>query len=667
MKSIKTRLILTLFILITIACVSVACTSYRISSDTLVSESKSNLKALAVESSKVVSERIESDMKVLETLASDNRLSDPSYDFNKKLELLKNEVKRSGHVVMDIADLNGNAVPTQGDPLDIHDREYFKRAVKGETVISDILESKQNPGSYIVIYATPLNHNGKITGVLVAVRDAVEFSEIISDITLGETGYAYIVNNHGTVVADKDVERVRTQSNILKDSQKNNIKSLEEIATKMINGETGSGLYEYKDDEKIVGYAPIANTNWTLGVTAPIDQVLVGLNNLKKSNLISAIVINIISAILIYFLGVSFTTPLVRLSKTINKLSNYDLQVNNESATNKYLKRKDEIGDIAKSLFTMQENFTDLIKEITDISKEVNSSSSMMTDITSEAVKSSEEISSTIQFIATGASDQAHNTQSGFNNLIELGNFIEKENEHMIETRANSDKVIILADEGLSEVEALKSTIVENGNAAKDIMDMILETSESSKNIRKASTMIASIAEQTNLLALNAAIEAARAGESGRGFAVVADEIRKLAEQSTESTKEIDLIVNELGLRVENTVKKMDNVALIVEKQESTAKKTEDKYKLISDAIAHSSNNIDMLDIVIKEITNRKNQTLDIINNLSAISEENAANTEEAASHIEEQVSSMEQIATSSQGLFELSNELDRLARKFKI
>ncbi|MCM1989059.1 methyl-accepting chemotaxis protein [Oceanirhabdus seepicola] len=667
MKSIKTKLILGLIILISITCFGLAYTSYNSSAGTLLSETTANLKIISGESSKVIGQRIQNGMSVLEAIASDNRLSDPNYDFNKKLELLNKEVNRSGYEVMYIADLTGQATPHSGNTINVSDREYFQRASKGETVVSDLLDSKRAKGTKVIVYATPLKHNGKINSVLVAVYDASVFSKIISDIKIGETGYAYVINNKGYVVADKNIDRVMSNVNMLDDSKKLNNKSLEKIATNMMNGEAGTGDYTYNDVTKIVGYAPIANTKWTLGVTAPIDEVLRGLDNLKRSSIIAAIIMLFISAVVIYFIGVSFTTPLVKLSEIINKLSNYDLQVNNDSVTNKYLKRKDEIGVITKSLFTMQENFTDLIKKITDISKDVNSASGMMTEVTAETVKSSEEISSTIQYIATGASDQAHNTQSGFNNLTELGNLIEKQNEHMIETRANSDKVTDLANEGLIEIASLKSAVEESGKSAKDITSVIHEANESSKKIGTASTMIASIAEQTNLLALNAAIEAARAGESGKGFAVVADEIRKLAEQSTESTKEIDLMVNELEIRVGNVVEKMKTVTDNVERQEFSAKKTEDKYKLISDAIADSSNNIDELDIVIKEITHRKNETQDIINNLSAISQENAANTEEAASHIEEQVSSMEQIANSSEGLFELSNELDELAGKFKI
>ncbi|WBW96440.1 methyl-accepting chemotaxis protein [Oceanirhabdus sp. W0125-5] len=667
MKSIKAKLILILNIVLILTCFGLAYTSYNSSAGTLLTETQGNLKIIAGESSKVIAERIKSDMMVLEAIASDSRLPNPDYDINKKKALLKKEVSRSGHVAMYIADLTGYAVPHSGDSINVGDREYFKRALKGETVISDLLDSRHEDGKKVVVYATPLKHMGKVTSVLFAVKDASVFSELISDITIGQTGYAFAINNEGRVVADKNIERVLNKTNMLSDAKKLKNKDLEDIAVSMMNGKAGTGDYTYNDITKIVGYAPIENTKWCLGVTAPINEVLSGLNTLKRSNVISAIVINIIGAILVYLLGVSFTTPLVRLSDTINKLSNYDLQVSNDSAINKYIKRKDEIGVITNSVLTMQENFTDLIKKISTISKEVNSASGMMTDMTSETVKSSEEVSSTIQFISQGASDQAHSTQAGFDTLTELGNLIEQQNDHMIETRANSEKVNTLADEGLIEIASLKSVVEESGKSAKDIMNVILAANESSTKIGTASTMIASIAEQTNLLALNAAIEAARAGEAGKGFAVVADEIRKLAEQSTESTKEIDLMVSELGERVGNVVEQMKIVAANVEKQEFSTKKTEEKYKLISDAIDDTSNNIDKLDTVIKDITDRKNQTLDIINDLSAISEENAANTEEAAAHIEEQVSSMEQIASSSEGLYKLANELDELANKFKI
>src|SRR5690606_33235105 len=103
------------------------------------------------------------------------------------------------------------------------------------------------------------------------------------------------------------------------------------------------------------------------------------------------------------------------------------------------------------------------------------------------------------------------------------------------------------------------------------VHDIILRTNDSAKKISQASQVIANIAGQTNLLALNAAIEAARAGEAGRGFSVVAEEIRKLAEESENSTKIIDEIVEDLQQNAANAVDMVEKVSMIVAEQATNA------------------------------------------------------------------------------------------------
>ena len=146
----------------------------------------------------------------------------------------------------------------------------------------------------------------------------------------------------------------------------------------------------------------------------------------------------------------------------------------------------------------------------------------------------------------------------------------------------------------------------ECNEVAKEISEGILKTHESSSKIGQASNVIASIAEQTNLLALNAAIEAARAGEMGRGFSIVAGEIKKLAEQSSKSTKEIDEIVKELQSNAQHAVKTMERVSEITKEQTDSVMKNKDKYILIEEAMESTLEVLEELNASGQEIENMK-------------------------------------------------------------
>jgi len=285
-----------------------------------------------------------------------------------------------------------------------------------------------------------------------------------------------------------------------------------------------------------------------------------------------------------------------------------------------------------------------LLRNISSNSEKVSRTLNDVVNTISDSYQAFEELSQTIESISLSTDTQAIVTREGEDAANELGKVIDNIQKYITSMNVEIQKVIVLKDEGSKTIKLLTVKTVSSSNSINEIDTLINETNVNAVKISEASSMIKGISSQTNLLALNAAIEAARAGEAGKGFAIVADEIRKLAEQTTDSAKKIDEIVNKLQFKSNSAVETINSVKKDFDEQYLMVEETAEKFGGINDEIEQVIISIDKLNGSGQDMDNKKLEILEIIHNLSAIAQENAAGTEEAAASTEELTNSMNEI-----------------------
>jgi methyl-accepting chemotaxis protein len=611
------------------------------------------------------------------------KLSDPAANSSDKTHALEKldkflllTLKEYNYTDIYITDSSGKVIYSADmkdslEGADLSSRPYITSALKGNQIWSDFFYSDVVKDNVIAL-STPIytgSDKNKPIGTVNLLFGHTKLNSIVHKGVekLGNSGDSYLVDKTGMLLTETISGKYKEQAALKKTISTKATSLLSEAISSGNEKYTYTGRYTNYNGNAVfgsLGVVKIGEKYAGLIIETDEAEAFAGVNLLRIATIVSVALIVLLSIILLFFISKSITNPLKAVAGYANEIANYDIS---NDVPEKYFNRKDEIGDIAKSVQSVEVNLRKLLKDVWSTSEQVAASSQELTATSQQSSAASAEVAQTINEIAKGATEQAQNTAEGSEKLMELGSIIDEDKTNIERLAEASYIVVENLNYGLQIVNDLDIKTKANIDAANITYESILKTNESSSRIGEASNLISAIAEQTNLLALNAAIEAARAGEHGQGFAVVADEIRKLAEQSSQSTKNIDLLVAELKNDAKMAVQKMEETGRILKEQEESVKLTEGKFKEISAAMKTTDEVVGIINDASGIIEEHKNQVKDIMQTLSAVAEENAAATQQTSAAMQEQTASVDEIADTSEYLAELAQELQKLISKFKI
>ena len=500
-----------------------------------------------------------------------------------------------------------------------------------------------------------LNRSGNV------ILNQAYLETLIGDVCINDldSSYAYVVDSDGTMIYHPDESKIG--------------QPVENAAIKQVVADLEAGkeqqkglvIYEFRGAEKYAAYYVTSNKAAILVITADRGDILSAKDAIYARAGGAAIIIFIVLGIISFLIASKMTRPIVEITNVIKRFSS--LNFAESPTTIRISKRKDETGQMARAIGDLREKLVTIVSQIKSQSELLYNASTELDTNASHTTSTVGNVETAVNEIATGATNQASETQKATDDIVNMGNMIEHTNSQ-VENLTNTAN---LMRESSEEAAATLKELDNINQQAIASIDVIYEqtniTNISALKIKEATTLISSIAEETNLLSLNASIEAARAGEAGRGFAVVASQIQKLADQSNESANQIDQIIHALIEDSEKAVKTMDEVKTIMNLQSENVHKTGQVFEQVRDGISSSISGVGEIATRTTQLDKARGDVVDVVQNLTAIAQQNAASTEETSASVMEVSNVMQEIMENANRLKEIASILEENMNSFTL
>ena len=607
---------------------------------------------------------------------------------------VKDTIKRNPYFdLFCIQDMKGDQTArSKGKLANRADRWWFEQSSKTKKpfVSKSYLTVNDNSEAINSIIFPIIDNKGEMKGVMDADLKLDELQKMVEKYSTDKT-YAYVIDGEGAVIAHPNKEEVQEIYNYKtlqktvkqKDSSGKVIKDvhdvpvtktepievpdkLKEIVDLALGGKSGIAEYKNKDGDKVISsYGSISlpgdSDNWAVITTQKEKDAFAMIYDIRNRIIIVGFILLVLAIILSYIASTKLTKPLTNLAQLTEKAAKGDLTVKSDYQS------KDEIGILSMSFNNMIDNMKSLIFNIKEVTEVVTSATESLLASTQQTSSSINEVAESMTTVAVDIEKESENAKAGVNSASELSEQLNSVSKKIKESEESSENVYNISNKGFEVIRKLEEKNERSSIVSKEVTEVINSLNEKANNIGMIVETINSISEQTNLLALNAAIEAARAGEAGKGFSVVAEEVRKLSENTAESTNNVKSIITNIQKDIKTAQTTIKQIEEVGSEQNEAVNITKDTFKQINVSIEGIVERINTISKGLSSVDSCKTNLVSVVEHVSFMAESVSEATQNVCGATEEQNAEMEQITALVEDLNNMTQKLIGEVKNFDI